>query len=437
MDFHNYTLDRLVPGRSNYDFNNPQFKKVESHVWWRIYDLGYSLKRFGEIDKQIAGLRFYSGRSASNEGRVDRYGKKYAWIAFFELYGLFQDRGIIPIDWNETDDARPSDVDIEPSFPEKLAPLSPLRISFLEPKRMPTREWVQKGPSPDVKPYLALDGIPGEDGSWVLVDGSLTEEDENCGHRIVLTITALLVPKGDARRLVKARRKSIGEGYWLPRHGESYYSFVGEMPWCESIPENGRTVLELLMEVRKRTETKEEVAKRLKHESLVRITFSNIGLPSWAPKHSAGPLARDRKKPQRIEERITEKFEVLLPARYMSWESYHTETSVGQGLVLAKDLARPLGLWVDLPSTDFRDAEGRRATFTYDWGDSPYRNRGRFIYIRKDLLQRYLETQGLECVWGLWGERDYPLVAYQDHERGKGERPHRTTFQACWAYESE
>lgn len=437
MDFHNYTLGRLVPRRSNYDFNDPQFKKVESHVLWRIYDLGYSLERFGEIDKQIASLRFYAGRSGSNEGRVDRYGKKYAWIAFFELYGLLQDRRIISIDWDGSDEARPSDVDIEPSFPEKPVPLSPLEISFLEPKRMATREWVQKGPAPDVKPHLALGTISGQQGSWVLLDGNFVEEDEGCGHRIVLNVLALLVRKGDARRLVDARRKSIENGYWLPRHASSYYSFAGEMPWCESIPINSWTDLELLMEVQKRTESKEEAANRFKRERGIRIKFSEIGLPLWAGKHSTSQLARDRKKPQLIEERITEKFEVLLPTRSMSWESYHTETSKGQGTMLAKDLAGPLGLWVDLPSTDFRDEEGGRATFTYDWGDSPYKNDGRFIYIRQDLLARFLETSGLECVWGLWGERDYPLNAYQAHERGKGERPCRATFQACWAYPLE
>ena len=436
MDFHNYTLGRLIPDRSNYDFNNQGFKKVESHVWWRIYNLGYSLERFGEIDKQIARLRFYSGRSGSNEGRVDRYGKKYAWIAFFELYGLFQDRGTMPIDWNESD-ARPSDVDIEPSFPENPSPLSPLRVSFLEPKGMPTCEWVKKGPAPDVKPYLTLGNISGEQGAWILLDGSLAEENESCGHRIVFNITALLVKKGDAQRLLKVREKSITEGYWLPRHPESHYSFIGEMPWCESIPENGRTVLELLMDVRRRAESKEETAKRLKYEHVVRLPLSRIGPPNWPASFEVGPSPRDRKKPRLIEERIIEKLEVLLPARYMSWESYHTETSEGQGLVLAKDLAGPLGLWVDLPSTDFRDPQGSRATFTYDWGDSPYKNHGRFIYIRQDLLTRFLEMHGLACAWGLWGERDYPLDAYQDHRRGTGDRPSRTTFQDCWAYPLE
>jgi hypothetical protein len=433
MDFHNYTLGRLVPERANYDYKNPLFKKVESHVWWRIYDLGYSLEKFGEIDKEIARRRYFQSFRSADSGGIDRYGKKYAWIAFFELYGLFQDRGILTTNWKESD-ARPSDVDVEPSFPENPLPINPLDASFLEPTEVPAREWVEKGPTADVRHYLTVKKISGEKGPWVLLDGSLSNEDEGCDHRIVFHVAALIMRKGHAKRLVESKKNSITEGYWMPRSPETYYAFAGEIPWCESIPENEWTSLELLMAVRKRMETKAEVARRLK-SPVLRVVFSGIEKPGWAL--VAGEREARSRVPQQINERVIEKFEVLLPTISMSWESYHTQTSEGQGPMLTKDLARYLSLWVDLPSTDFRDAEGRRATFTCDWGDSPYKNHGRFVYIRQDLVDRYLKINGFDCAWGLWGERDFPLKSYQLYERNAGNRPIRATFQDCWRYPLE
>ena len=52
-------------------------------------------------------------RSADG-GKTDRYGKKYSWIAFYELAGLRQDKNLLP---DYYDDLRISDADIDPSFP--------------------------------------------------------------------------------------------------------------------------------------------------------------------------------------------------------------------------------------------------------------------------------------------------------------------------------
>jgi len=56
---------------------------VLSNIVWRIYDLGYSLEVFGEIDKHLF-LRNFSSRGEENK-QTDGYGQKYAWIAYFEL----------------------------------------------------------------------------------------------------------------------------------------------------------------------------------------------------------------------------------------------------------------------------------------------------------------------------------------------------------------
>ena len=113
MDFANYTLGHLVKDRRNYDFEHTEHKRVRANILWRICTLGYSLDNFGEIDAWInQGNQIY-GRS-KNGGKTDRYGKKYSWIAFFELVGLRGDKKLLP---DYFDDVRISDADIDPSFP--------------------------------------------------------------------------------------------------------------------------------------------------------------------------------------------------------------------------------------------------------------------------------------------------------------------------------
>jgi hypothetical protein len=87
MDFGNYTLGRLIRDRSNYDMSSDVYKEVRRQLLWRVKDLGYSSKLFEKIDEFIGR----GGWDSSSSAKVDRYGKKYSWIAYFELYGVRSD----------------------------------------------------------------------------------------------------------------------------------------------------------------------------------------------------------------------------------------------------------------------------------------------------------------------------------------------------------
>ena len=152
MDFANYTLGHLVKDRRNYDFEHPEHKRVRSNILWRIYDLGYSLDCFEEIDAWInQGNQIY-GRS-KNGGKTDRYGKKYSWIAYFELAGLRGDKKLLP---DYFDDVRISDADIDPSFPVEPQEHNLVTKDLLGNRKMPNKEWVSKNLVPDLIPYLKV-----------------------------------------------------------------------------------------------------------------------------------------------------------------------------------------------------------------------------------------------------------------------------------------
>ena len=110
MDFEVYTLRGLI----KFENKNPnEHKNILANVYWRIYDLGFSLESFGEIDGLLLTENYRKYGRSGDGRRTDRYGKKYSWIAYFELAGFRQDQGILH-DYN--DNSRCIEVDIEPSF---------------------------------------------------------------------------------------------------------------------------------------------------------------------------------------------------------------------------------------------------------------------------------------------------------------------------------
>ena len=59
---------------------------IQRYVLWRVFDLGWTTKRFSEFDQSVAG-RWY-GREAS---KPERIGKKYQWIAYHEILAYIAD----------------------------------------------------------------------------------------------------------------------------------------------------------------------------------------------------------------------------------------------------------------------------------------------------------------------------------------------------------
>ena len=58
---------------------------IQRYILWRVFDLGWSVDRFGAFDRFSIG---YSGREAN---KAERMGKKYQWIAYHEILALITD----------------------------------------------------------------------------------------------------------------------------------------------------------------------------------------------------------------------------------------------------------------------------------------------------------------------------------------------------------
>lgn len=383
MDFGNYTLGSLVPNRSNYDFSHEGYKKVRANIFWRLYDLGYSYDLFKETDKEIHRYNWRFGRAA-NEGKIDRYGKKYSWIAFYELAGFRQDNGLLSEYYS--DRPRISDADIDPSFPEPPQEFEVIKTDYLCDRSTDLSEWIENGGVPELTPYLIVEKLCGEHGPWVLLDGYINQEDLEAKRARFIFPRGLLVKKDKASKSVECLRNQNLGGRRLPGIPEDYYTYAGEIPWCETFPRNDTTKIDFVVD----------------------------------------SSARE------IREIISS--EVLVPVRYYNWENYHSAINrASPAMVPAKELAEVLDLCSQPQTFNLYEKNGKLASITVRWG-KPLDTRHRLTYLRQDLLERYLKENDLELVWAIWGERRFWSKSMEElKEFGKEHRSYRV-FQDIRRY---
>lgn len=355
MDFENYTLGRLVKDRRNYDFEHDEYKCVRANIFWRIYDLGYSLDRFGEIDKRIARENLGYGRSAAG-GKTDRYGKKYSWVAFYELAGFRQDKNLLSEYYG---DPRISDADIDPSFPVELQKYNLVEEDLLGDRKISAEEWIFKTDHPNVTSYLKMDCLCGEGGPWILLAGYLSQEDNQVSRDMFTFLQGLIVKSEGSEKIAEGLKwQEIDVGH-IPSCPEDFYTYAGEIPWCDTYPAN----------------------------SWEELSFDIVG------------ETVDVKKPN------DKTFKMLFPIRENSWEAYHSTIIPDRSVATpSREIADAFSLCGQPQSFDLFEKDGRRASITFSYGEK-WGERQRFTYLREDLLKHYLAKINGELIWVIWGER--------------------------------
>ena len=395
FDWGNYTLGRIVPDRSPYQ-DTDEFKKVRRQIFWRIYELGYNLRDFGEIDKRIAS-RDHSFR-ADVPGKTERYGKKYCWVAFFELAGYRADKGLLRDDWI----ARGSDVDIDPSFPEPSSKIKIISRSLIDNKYTP-QKWVKEEKPINISDLLVLNKMAGIIGKWVLLDGFISEKSKSKNKGAMIKIGGLLVDKADAKNLIslymKKKKQGDGRNTNIPDAESDYYTYAGEIPWCETFPK-----IEYPQTMEFRMNDKKIVKKKI--TVVIPSFFSDkkkkVGEPSTT---SIEQEILDYEEMGR--RGIIKKISVMVPVRNFSWESYHSKLNqAGGATVVNKEIAYWLKLHIEPQGFSLFDKQGKQASFSIKHG-STWTNGHSLVYLREDLLRKYLEKNDKCLVWLIWGERQF------------------------------
>lgn len=209
---------------------NPPYRKAKANLWWRIYQLGYSLELFGEIDKDIESLKD-SRYQNSDERWDDTYGRKYVFIAVHELAGYRDDLGLLKDEWESN---RTSLVDLDPSFPNETKKTEIINEDLLGNRDFSINEWLLSKDNPSLKEYLILNEINGQEGPWVLLDGYVGQTDEELNRQIYIFPRGFFVKSADEEEIVKLLNKQDLSGRWFPEIFEEHYVFAGEIPWCDT-----------------------------------------------------------------------------------------------------------------------------------------------------------------------------------------------------------
>ncbi|MCD1573256.1 hypothetical protein [Agromyces mediolanus] len=357
MDFGNYTMGRLVDNRSNYDMEFPEYVDIRKQIADRVRRLGYRIGAFEQIDRVIAD---YSSRRHDG-ARTDRYGKKYAWIAYFEMYGLRSRTGLIE-DYPRLE-PRSTDIDIDPSFPVEPPEWRPPMPNTFDASPTDHRDWLTAGIAPDYSAIASLKTAAGHIGDWTLLHASIHDGVPD-GREIQAWATTTFVPTEslDVIRTELAARPSRGRREQLAEPGTDFYTFLGEVGWSRRFGSDIRR-------------------KNGKPRHLYDRAFENFANGVWQPGLPVEPATR-----------------------IWGWENHHSSLNqVGSIVFPSPALTDFHELRSVAGSADLVDPTGHIATIFRRAPGPGYGSR--FLYVRSDLIDAYAAARSLQLVTVINGER--------------------------------
>jgi hypothetical protein len=132
------------------------------------------------------------------------------------------------------------------------------------------------------------------------------------------------------------------------------------------------------------------------------------------------------------EQAIYEELEGLVAVTRHGWENYHS--TVNPSFLVytpTKDITQRLGLAGKPQTFDLFEQNGRLASVSFQPAQGSNRFPQTMTYLRRDLMERYLEETHSELLWLTWGERQ---VLSPDHKR-LSSKLYRA-FQSVHAFDS-
>ena len=355
MDFENYTLTRVI-GLHPYETQNDQYREMRAQFEQRMFDLGYRHSFFARIDRDMQ----HEFPHLKPHLNVERFGKKYARIVYHEMKGV-KDGLVSPLE-------RTLEDIVDPSFP---TPPEALAGEFLEPCFPPSQDaesWILKGGIPNCLDTLVKQ-FPDTGGEkWVLVAGNVTRISPDGKKSLFATFDGFLADQKRIRVLMNHQAEiSYSQ---IPSR---YHCYHLETPWAlhyrfdKYDPEND---------------------------------ISSVHpLETDAFQHSRG-------MPSLLCE---------VPAEWYEMESTPSDTEERPyGMLLSHCIAARLDLRPVPHRWEFLDPSGRRASrfFSVEKGENKYS----LLYLRKDLLLRYLGMEKRIFAIIFHGERDFAPGEFRKHE---------------------
>ena len=352
MDFENYTLTGLL-GLHPYDTGSDKYKKMRAQFEQRMFDIGYRYLLFESVDREIRDAQ-YIRPYHEQPLYAERFGKKYAKIVLHEMEGVF-DKGVYS--------ARRKMHDfIDPSFPgiPSLLGTRFLKTPFSESSDV--ESWMLNGRIPDCRKGIVRRFPDTGANDWVLISGIFDDTSEDGKMILFSTFDGVFAKPQTMRHLVRNPREIDVSP--LP---QKFYSYHLESPWS--------------LHYRFDDDDPD------KDISLACPITNNIRT-DWKKDMDNGGT-RDFYE---------------IPAEWYSAENRPLDCEDSpSGMLLSHYMALRLDLRPAPHSWEFRDGTGRLAVRFYQKrGD---KDRYSLLYLRKDLMIRYLELEQTEFAIMFQGER--------------------------------
>ena len=245
-----------------YSFNQEQPQERQDlrlFAQWivrRVFEFGWTRDRFGQFDQNVS-----RHESSIYDGKPERIGKKYQWLAYSELFARASDN----FEFNDDSGKRafkkyysPLQImggrDIDPSllisktFAKEVyaEPYSrwwfPLIYDILDSQNDDV-EWLKD--ESNLPTFESIIEVKSEDGSKWLVLGSCfrlqqkiptdQESSEIPLRDIFFCLDSCLAKKSDISKLYRWGRKQSYQGARFPEFDHTYDTFLGELYWEKSV----------------------------------------------------------------------------------------------------------------------------------------------------------------------------------------------------------
>jgi hypothetical protein len=227
---------------------------VQRYIFNRVLQLGWTVDRFGQFDRELGRIR----RGDRGEQAIERIGKKYQWIAFYECFARIADN----FKWLDDSDSdgyqgpwNPFHRNIDPSFVlthtkrQELPPYSKawwFRVGYEHCADEPDhRAWLEKQMDlPAVTPLLRV-VFPKDQTEWLALEGlywwqqekSVDDEYFSSSPRrsLYYMVRSYCVQNRDADHFFDWAAKQNFFGRWMPESHEVYHAYLGEFFWAPSV----------------------------------------------------------------------------------------------------------------------------------------------------------------------------------------------------------
>ncbi len=375
MDFSNYTIGSLI--RNGHSYSDPELKqRVRGYIMQCITDLGWNEIRFGIVDNNISRYSDYSRHNDSD--KIDRFGKKYSWIAYYEVAGILQDNDLI---YDEYDKWRPAGIDIDPTFPTESAEIDTFFLDILG-KDSSMVNWLNETDGFDFGPKLCVNHNSYENTieEFICLYGYMSVEDKSIDRSRFAFIRPLIIKTENLDKFVDCLQDEELSRLNLLDVKDNFSCIAGEMSiFTQATYSNWG-------EMSFKTPNDEIINSYIEMEAILKSY-----LEGNSELDSEGKL-------DKLIEVINSEFvdiEILVPT--MNY-CVSFDCSIGSCMTLSKEIIISESLYFVPRTFDLQDSNGKLAFYnvTGSLGEDKSQH---YSYLRRDILDKFLKKNDLSMVW--------------------------------------